>query len=162
MTNLQPTAYNAAESQDIAKEMEVELALLLSIEQAFRVALQWRSRDGGNSRKLSTLRSVARSFEHQLARTRTLADHGGYMHLISDTDPHLAGEVKALRNAREELHVDFERIIFRLEYVSPNDAAAFGEVCAALESYLAELKAHGQREMELLQHSFNQEDGGSG
>jgi hypothetical protein len=159
---LEPTAYNMAETQEIAKQMEVELALLLSIEQAFRTALQWMTRDRGNSRKLSTLRFVSRSFERQLTRTRVLADYGGYMHLITDTKPRLASEVKALRNAREELQSNFERIIVRLEYVSPDDSAGFGKICAALERYLADLKAHGQKEMEFLQRSFNQEEDESG
>ena len=162
MKYIEPTAYNVAESQEIAKQMEVELALLLSIEQSFRIALQWMTRDRGNTRKLSTLRFVARSFERQLTRTRVLADHGGYMHLITDTKPHLASEVKALRNAREELQADFERIILRLEYVSPDDAVAFGMVCAELECYLEQLKTHGQTERELLQHSSLQEEGGEG
>ena len=162
MKYLEPTPYNIAEFQEIAKQMEVELALLFSIEQSFRIALQWMTRDRGNSRKLSTLRFLARSFERQLTRTRVLADHGGYMHLITDTKPHLASEVKALRNVREELHANFERIMVRLEYVSPDDAAGFGKVCAELERYLEDLKAHGQKELELLQRSFNQEGGGSG
>jgi len=162
MKYLEPTAYNVAESQEIAKQMEVELALLLNIEQSFRIALQWMTRDRGNSRKLSTLRFVARSFERQLTRMRVLADYGGYMHLIGDTKPHLASEVKALRNVREELHANFERIMVRLEYVSPDDAAGFEKVCGELEHYLADLKAHGQKEVELLQRSFNQDDGGCG
>jgi hypothetical protein len=162
MKYLEPTAYNVAESQEIAKQMEVELALLLSIEQSFRIALQWMTRARGNRRKLSTLRFVARFFERQLTRTRVFADHGGYLHLITDTKPQLAGEVKALRNAREELQSIFERIIVRLEYVSPDDGAEFGKVCAELEHYLEDLKAHGQKEMELLQRSFNQGKGGSG
>ena len=162
MKYLEPTAYNIAESQEIAKQMEVELALLLSIEQSFRIALQWMTRDRGNSRMLSTLRFVARSFERQLTRTRVLADHGGYMHLITNTKPHLTSEIKALRNVREELQADFECIIVRLEYVSPDDAAGFGKVCAELDRYLEDLKAHGQKEMELLQRSFNQKEGGSG
>ena len=162
MKYLEPTAYNIAEAQEIAKQMEVELALLLNIEQSFQTVLQWMTRDRGNSRKLSTLRFVARSFERQLTRTRVLADHGGYMHLIADTQPHLDSEVKALRNAREELQSDFESIIVRLEYVSPDDSAGFGKICAELERYLDHLKAHGQKEMELLQRSFNQEEGGTG
>ena len=162
MKYLEPTAYNIAEAQEIAKQMEVELALLLNIEQSFQTVLQWMTRDRGNSRKLSTLRFVARSFERQLTRTRVLADHGGYMHLITDAKPRLASEVKALRNARQELQANFERIILRLEYVSPDDAAAFGEVCAELERYLEDLRAHSQEEMELVQHFLVQEEGGEG
>lgn len=162
MKYLEPIQYNRVESRESAKQMEVELALLLSIEAAFRIALQWVTRSHGNSRKLSTLRSVARLFENQLTRTRILADHGGYMHSITDVETHLASEVKTLRGARDELQVAFERIFVRLENVSPDDKTGFGEVCAALGGYLEDLNAHGQREMELVQRSFNQEVGGSG
>ena len=162
MKYLEPTAYNIAEAQEIAKQMEVELVLLLNIERSFQTVLQWMTRDRGNSRKLSTLRFVARSFERQLTRTRVLADHGGYMHLITDTKPRLAGEVKALKNAREELQANFERVIVQLEYVSPDDAAGFEKVCGELEHYLADLKAHGRKELELLQRSFQQNEGQAG
>jgi hypothetical protein len=162
MNNSEPTAHNATEAQEIVRQAEVELAILLVIEQSLRLALQWTTRDRANSHKLSTLRFVARSFERHLTRTRVLADHGGYMHLITDANPHLASEVRALRDAREELQANFEGIILRLEYVSPDDAAAFGEVCAQLECYLEQLETHGQKEMELLQHSFVQEEGGEG
>lgn len=154
MEYLEPTAHNIAESQEIAQQIEVELALLLSIEQSFQIALQWMTRGRGNSRKLSTLRFVARSFERQLTRTRTLADHGGYLHLITDTEPHLSDEVRSLGLAREQLQAAFERIIVRLELVSPNDASGFEKVCTELSQYLEALKAHGANEMDLLQRAF--------
>jgi len=162
MRNAEASSYKTLECREIAEQAEVELAILLGIEQSLRLALQWMTRDHGNSHKLSTLRFAARSFERHLTRTRVLADHGGYMHLLTDANPHLASEVKVLRDLRQELQADFERIILRLEYVSPDDAAAFEEVCAALEGYLGQLKAHAQKEMELLQHSFAQEEGGCG
>lgn len=157
-----PTAYLASEGKEIAKQTEVEFAILLSVEQSLRIALQWMTRDRGNSRKLSTLRFTARSFERHLTRTRVLAEHGGYMHSITDANPHLAREVNALVDMREEIQSNFERIMLRLECVSPDDSAAIGDVCAELECYLEQLKTHGQKEMELLHHSFVQEEGGSG
>jgi uncharacterized membrane protein YccC len=130
----------------------------MGIEQAFRCELQWMKRDPGNGRKLSTLRFVSESFERQLTRTRVVADHGGYMHLITDAKPCLASEVKSLRNAREELQSDFERIIVRFERVSFDDSAGFRKICAELERYLDHLKVHGQKETELLQRSVNQKE----
>ena len=162
MKNSEPTAHNATEAREIARQAEVELAILLGIEQTLRIALQRMTQDGGNSHMLSTLRFGAESLERHLARTRVLADHGGYMHSITDANPHLASEVRVLRDAREELQVNFDRIILGLEYVSPDDGAAFGEVCAELEGFLDSLRTHGQKESELLQHSFTQEEGGSG
>ena len=162
MKYIEPTAYNLAESQEIAKQIEVELAILLGIERSLQIALQWMTRDRGNSRKLSTLRFVARSFERQLTRTRVLADYGGYMHLITEIKPRLASEVTALRSARAELQANFERIIVRLEYVSPDDAVGFAKVCAELKDYLADLKAHGGKELELLKRSFQQNEDQAG
>jgi len=162
MKTMESTAPTEDESREIAKQAEVELAILLGLERSLRIVLQWMTRDRGNSHKLATLRFAARSFERHLTRVRVLADHGGYMHLITDTTPHLASEAGALRNEREELQAGFERIIVRLEYVSPDDTVAFNQVCADLNRYLEDLKAHGQKEMQLLQHSFAQEEGGSG
>ena len=156
------TIFAAADFKEIAKQAEVELAILLGIERSLRLALQWATRDRGNSHKLSTLRFAARSFERHLTRTRVLADYGGYMHLITDANPHLAGEVRALSEVREKLQANFERIILQLEFVSANDSASFGQVCAEMERYLEDLEEHGQKEMALLQHSFDQEEGGSG
>jgi hypothetical protein len=84
------------------------------------------------------------------------------MHLITDANPHLAGEVEALRNERAELHANLHGIIVGLERVSRDDAGGFGQICADLERFLDDLRAHGQKERELLQHSFTQEEGGSG
>ena len=161
MQHPEPTAYNAAEAQEIARQADVELAILLGIEQSLRIALQWMTRGRGNSHKLSTLRFHTWSFERHLTRIQVLADHGGYMHLITDAHPHLAGEVEALRNEREELHSDLGRIILRLDHVSTDDAAGFGKTCADLERFLDDLRAHGEKERELLQHSFTQEEGES-
>ena len=162
MQNPDPTAYNASDGPEIARQIEVELAILLGIEQALRIALQWMTRGRGNSRKLSTLRFQTWSFEGHLTRVHMLADQGGYMHLITDANPHLAERVRALANERAELHANLERIIIRLDFVSPDDADGFAQICADLERFLDDLRAHGQKERDLLQHSFTQEEGGAG
>lgn len=162
MSSSGTTSYTATELKELAEQVEVELSILLGIEQSIRRALQWMTRDRGNTHKLETLRFAARSFERHLTRTRVLADDGGYMHAITDANPHLAGDVKALRSGREELQTNFEQIILHLEYVSPDDATAFSQVCVELEHYFDDLITHGQKEMSLLQHSFVQEEGGSG
>lgn len=162
MSSEKTTSRSVAELREIAEQANVELAILLSIEESLRLALQWMMRDHGNSRKLSTLRFHTSFFERQLARVHVMADHGGYMNLITDANPHLAGEVAALRSERTDLHGDLEKVIIRLEYVSPDDSVTLGKVCADLERFLDAQRAHGQRECELLQHSFAQEEGGSG
>ncbi len=56
MSNGEPTADDATESQEIARQAEVELAILLGIEQSLRIAFQSMTRGRGNSHKLATLR----------------------------------------------------------------------------------------------------------
>jgi hypothetical protein len=158
----EPTAYNTDDALEIARQADVELAILLGIEESLRIALQWMTRGRGNSHKLSTLRFQTWSFERHLTRIQVLADHGGYMHLTTDAHPHLADEVEALRNERAQLHSNLQRIIVRLDHVSRDDAGGFGQICADVEGFLDDLRTHGQKERELLQHAFTPERGGSG
>jgi hypothetical protein len=153
MENIDPATHDAAEAREIAQQIEVELGMLLNIEESLQLALQWMTRDRGNSRKLSTLRSAARTFERQLTRTRMLADHGGYQHLVTNAGSQLSSEATSLTKERDELQANFERIVVRLEYVSPDDGPAFATVCVELEHYLTDLKAHGRRELSLLHRS---------
>jgi hypothetical protein len=161
MKNGGPPAYDATEAREVARQAKVELAILLGIEESLRIALQWMTRGRGNSHKLSTLRFHTWSFERHLTRIQALADHGGYMHFITDANPRLAGDVEALRTEHKELHSSLERIVVRLDHVSGDDATGFGTVCADLESFLDDLRTLGQKERELLKHSISEDEGGS-
>ena len=162
MGEAKPIAYSASEAHEIAKQAEVELALLENIRGALQIALDWRTEDRGHVRKLSTLRFVTRSFERHLTRLRMLAEYGGYMHLITDSKPHLANEVAQLRKRRDKLQANLDGIIMRLDHIQPDDGSAFNGLCTELERFLDDLKLHSHKEMELRQHSFAQEEGGSG
>ncbi len=148
--------------REIARQIEDELALLVHIEKALRVALNWRSEGEGNDRKLSTLRFITGSFERHLARMRALAADGGYMRRVTEAKPHLVSAVEELKQHRDELQVRLEQIMLRLEHLDPQKFAAFDELCAELKTFFDDLSTHDQQEMELLQHSFAQEEGGSG
>lgn len=162
MKHAEATTLTPTEALETARQIEIELKILLHIEESLRVALQWMTRDRGNSRKISTIRFAARSFERHLTRTRVLADLGGYLRTVTARRPHFDSQVKALRKTRAALQTEFEHIVLQLEYVSSDDPSAVQQVCSELEHYLDNLKAHGQKEMELVQHSYTQEEGGSG
>jgi hypothetical protein len=153
--------HDPTDAREIARQADVELGILLGIEQTLRVALQWMTRGRGNSHKLSTLRFQTWSFQRQLTRVQVLADHGGYMHLITEVRPDPAREVKTLKDERKNLVSDLDGIIAGLERVSGDDAAAFEEICGDLERFLDELRAHGERERELLRRSFDGAEGES-
>ena len=162
MKNGEPSAPQTNELREIAQQASVEFAILLVIEQSLRVALQWMAQGRGNSRKLSTLRFHVSAFERHLTRIQALADHGGYMHLVTDPNPHLTGEVRALEEERAMLRDSLERLVIRLDCISSDDFGGFEEICADLERFLDHLRTHNQKEAELLQCSFNQEVGGRG
>jgi len=156
------TNSEATEYRELAEQARVEIAVLLNIEASLRLALQWMTRNRGNSRKLSTLRFQTWSFERQLARVHLLADHGGYLHRVTEAQPHLAAEVAALRNQRLTMRASLESILLRLEELSSNDSEAFAKLCGELSVLLDDLGKHGRAECDLLQHSFMQDEGGSG
>ena len=157
-----PASRDVAEVRQIAQQASVELAIFMAIDQALRDALKWMTQGRPNCYKLSTLRFHALSFERHLTRIHVLADHGGYLHLITDTDPTADREVRALWSQREDLHQELERIILRLDYVRGDDADVFKRLCADVDGLLDSLKEHSRKERDLIQLCFAQEDSGSG
>ena len=162
MTNNEPNTAIATDAREIARQAEVELAILLSVKQSLRFAIQLMTRGRGNCHKLSTLRFALATFERHLIRTRILSDHGGYMHATTDVNPHLANKVKTLKAKRKKIDSTLERLILQLECMSPMDDDALKCACKELEHYLEQLELHAQKEMALFQHSFVQEEGGEG
>jgi hypothetical protein len=162
MRNSGDSQHVAADVDDIAKQFQVELALLVNIEKAIHFTLDWNFGSHEAVRKLSTLRFATQTFERHLARVRALSEHGGYMHLITDKKPHLANEVMELKGARDGLQEQFERLIVALEHVSPNDPARIEEVCTDYRRFLEALDLHGQNERGIFHRACFEEVGGSG
>ncbi len=157
-----PTPDPEAESQDIAGQIQTEHVILRNVEQALCVALEWKTSSGRNTRKLSTLRFVAHSFHRHWSRMRVLAEHGGYMSWVVETKPHLSGAVQGLKKQCDELGATLERIMSRLDHVSPDDTVAFCGVCSELERLLKEHKSHDEQETQLYQQAVAQDEGGPG
>ena len=150
------------EADDIAKQFQVEIALLENIEKAIRFTLDWDSGNHETVRKLSTLRFATQTFERHLARVRALSEHGGYMHLITDKKPRLANEVMELKRARDGLQEQFECLIVALEHVSSGDLTRLGKIYTDYRSFLEALDMHGQNERELFHRACFEELGGQG
>jgi hypothetical protein len=157
----EPTASDAEDASEIARQADVELSILLGIERALRSALQWMTRGRGNRRKLSTLKFQMGSFDRHLTRLHVLSDHGGYMHVVTDAAPHLAGEAEALGRERSGLHADLDRVMMFMERVSQDDAVGFAQLCADLQGFLDHLRAQGERERALVRQAFAHEEDGA-
>jgi hypothetical protein len=155
-------ASSSDEAQEIARQADIELGIVLGIEQSLRIALQWATRGRGNTHKLSTLRFHTSTFERHLTRIQALAVHGGYKRLIIESSPRLAGAVNELGAKRVNLHAELERIVIRLDLVSRDDGDAFGSICTDLERCLDALRTNAQKERDLLRQTFTQEKDGWG
>lgn len=161
--NDQPyTRLSRSEYHEIAEQAKIELAILLRLDESIRSALRLMTRDRANNHKLSTIRFHTNSFERHFTRISALADHNGYMHVIVETNPNMAGEVDAMRRERQALHDVLNKLIVRLERISGDDNGAFKMICIEVENLLDDINAHGKAETELLQRAFVQEFGGSG
>lgn len=147
---------------EIAKQLQVESALLVNIEKCVRIALNWKTGARGTSRKLATLRFVTLTFEHHLTRFRVLSEHGGYLNEIVIIKPELTAAVESLRVARDGLQAELRRLMAAMEEVAPTDAPRFETICAAYGVLLDALGDHGQHEQSLLQRSLVEDEGGSG
>jgi len=162
MKDLEPIIMDGAGAREIARQARVELEMLLCIEAALRSALPWIAEDRGSNRKLSTLRFHTGSFERHLTRVQALADHGGYLRVITDANPDFSAQVADLRAQCANLHDRLACIIVRLDDIAGDDDEALKGLCADLECLLDDLKTHGRTECALLQESFMREVGGSG
>ena len=161
MTASAAPSRRSSDADEIAKQFQVELALLVNFERSLRIVLDWMTGDHEIARKLSTMRFVAQSFDRHLARLRVLSEHGGYMHLVTDSMPNLANEVSVLKTVRDRLQAELEPMIIALEHLSPGDKSEFEQICVDVERYLEALNAHDQQERDLLHCSTYGEEGGS-
>lgn len=150
------------DSAEIARQALVEHQMLTHVEQAIRVALDWDTKGGDCSRKVSTLQFSTESFRRHLARMKNLADDDGYLRLVVDAKPQLIGAVRALQTQREELESKLDMLIARLGAVPPTDRDAVESLCIDLKAFLDELKKHHECETDLIQQAIVQEEGRSG
>ncbi len=146
---------------DIAQQSMVENGMLHHLEEALRDTMAWQIHGSDLSRKLSTLRFIAGSFQRHLERLFTLEEFDGYMDLVLKTSPNLGKQVFTLKDDHGQLHDGARQIVLRLERIAPTDQACFDKICGDLQALLHKLDHHTQKEVELFQEAF-MEGGGEG
>jgi hypothetical protein len=114
------------------------------------------------SRKLSTLRFVAGSFQRHLERLLALEEFDGYLGLVRAASPRLVRAADALRAEHERFRAEAGRVVQRLERLPGTDPAALAPVCADLLALLVRVEGHSEREMALVHEAFGQDEGGEG
>ena len=148
--------------QSIATQLKIEQDLIGHIEASLRSALEWKTGPSSASRKLSTLRFVAETFHRNLERLMSIDEYDGYMALVSHSSPQLGSAVEVLKLDHQNLRLELNQIIARLERTSSEDVAAVDAACDDLRKFLTGYDKHNEREVELLQNSLLLDIGGRG
>jgi hypothetical protein len=148
--------------QDVAQQMQVEHGLLQYLIRGLREVAAWPVPGPDASRKLSTLRFVAGSFQRHLERLLALEEGDGYLGLARACVPRLVRAADALRAEHERFRTEVRRVVQRLDGLPGTDPAALGPVCADLLALLGRVESHSEREMALVHEAFGQDEGGEG
>jgi hemerythrin-like domain-containing protein len=147
---------------DITQQTLIEHSLLRQLVEGLRATLAWQVQGTDCSRKLSTLRFIAQSFQRHLDRLMALEEHDGYMDLVATTSPRLSRRVDALRAEHGQLRDAARRLVYQLEHVSPTNPIALANIGDNLRALLDRVEDHGRREVRLLQEAVGRDSGGEG
>jgi hemerythrin-like domain-containing protein len=148
--------------QDVARQTQVEQELLGHIMQVVRISAGWPVPGPDASRKLSTLRFVAQSFQRHLEHLLTLEEYDGYMDLVRTCAPRLGRMTDALKAEHHVFRSETRRLVQRLERLPATDVTALDLVCGELLELLKKVEEHNDKETELIQDAMAQDEGGEG
>jgi hypothetical protein len=140
----------------------LEHQILEHITAALRLSLQWKVTAVGYSKKLSTVRFTAQSFQRHLERLFTLEEGGGYMSFVRERQTGLFERAASLRHEHDEFRTDLARILAELEQMPDDNGASLDELCNELEHLLFQLEMHHHHEIDLVQEALVQDTGGEG
>jgi hemerythrin-like domain-containing protein len=147
---------------DVVQQTAVEQGMLENLMQALRNTMAWQVEGEDSSRKVSTLRFIAQSFQRHLEHLMTLEEYDGYMDLVMTASPHLSRSVQNLRQEHDQFRGAVRRLVQRLERLSVSDEPALAAVCNDLQALLEQVVAHDRRERGLWLEAFGRDGGGEG
>jgi hypothetical protein len=148
--------------QDVARQIQVEQDMLRHIMEGLRTTVGWQVPGPDASRKLSSLRFIAQSFQRHLEHVLALEEYDGYMDLVLSLAPWLSRAADALRSEHDVFRIEARRLVQRLERLPATDLAGLGKVCDSLLVLLDKVEAHNGKEIALLQEAFKRDEGGEG
>jgi hemerythrin-like domain-containing protein len=153
---------NLLTSPALAQQIHIETALMNLLLEGLRTILAWKVQGDDFTRKLSTLAFVSKSLRRHLERLMNLEETDGYMEVVLETKPNLSKVVDQLRQEHDRFQHATKRIVRRFEQLSATDQVAFNRTCDELAEFLQKLEIHTRREANLIQDTFDQEEGGEG
>ena len=138
----------------ILQQTKFENVMLEHIKSALRVVIEWRVQESEFSRKLSSLRFIAHSFQRHSERMMALEENDGYMVIVAESSPHLSEELQALQAQHEQLRQAIRQIMPRLDRLAPTDQVALSGICDDLLACLAKADQHSETELAFLREAF--------
>jgi hemerythrin-like domain-containing protein len=140
----------------------MEHAVLEHVKQAMRVTLDWQAPEVSRPRKISSLQFTIKSLQRHLERVLSIEEEGGYMAVVEDLKPHLQERLACLAGEHELFRARLKKLLPELNSLTEWEDERFGQVCQELRQLLDDLDRHDQEEVELLQQSLVDEEGGQG
>jgi hemerythrin-like domain-containing protein len=145
-----------------AEQIKVESNSLRHVTQSLEVVIAWTVEGTDFSRKLSSLRFIAESFQRHLERLFALEELDGYMDTVCHLNPEVSDLVDDLKCEHEQFREAARRLVLRLDHASPADRVKLDVICEDLRDVIRRILEHGHREGDLLVECFNRDPGGEG
>ena len=149
-------------NRDISQQITVESGMFKLLTEGLRNTLDWKVQGNDFSRKLTTLRFMAQSFQRHLEHLLALEEFDGYMTLVEEKAPQLARSVDALKVQHEKFRTGSRRILHGLERLAATDKTRFNDTCDEFLALLEKIDEHNQRESDLFMEALAREGGGEG
>ncbi len=124
--------------------------------------MDWKPGGDDYTRKLSSLRFIAQSFQRHLERTMALKEQNGYMANAVERMPNLATKVQTLLEEHDQFEATMHRLVLQLENLSPTDKAGVDAACRELEELFVKLDEHDRREAKLRKKPSSATSAGKG
>ena len=157
---LKPTTSQTTNSvQPILNQTRVEQQMLSNVKEGLLVTLDWQTKGNTFTRKLSSLRFAARTYQEQLERALALEEHDGYMDFVLESCPHLSENVARLRAEHDEIRGSMTETMTKLERLMPNDHVGLKDLRQCMLDLLGKCDDHNRRETKLMQDALLIDDG---
>lgn len=140
----------------------MEHKILEHVKRAMRVTLDWRAPEVSMPRKISSLRFTIRSLQRHLERVMSIEEEGGYMAEVLDLKPHLENRLACLAGDHNRFRSRLGLLLPELDSLNEWEEANYYQVCDELRELLDDLDRHDRDEIDLLQESLMEVEGGEG
>jgi hypothetical protein len=140
----------------------MEHAVLDHIKQALRVTLDWKAPEISLPRKVSSLQFTIQSLQRHLDRLMRIEEEGGYLNVVQEAKPHLRDRLELLASDHDSFRKRLKELATELAGLSEWQEENFGRIEMELRQLLDDIDAHDRHEVDLLQQSLLEEEGGGG